>query len=388
MLKAASLEVSAFGRPVGTLALAGNVAAFAYDDEWLAHGFSISPLSLPLERRVFVPPFRPFDGLYGIFADSLPDGWGRLLLDRLLARNGMDPATLSPLDRLAFVGSGGMGALEYQPSFEPGTEASSELADFDYMARECRRIFGNESSDDLDRLYRLGGSSGGARPKALVDIDGEAWIVKFHTTHEGPKVGLMEYAYALCARACGINVPEVRLLPSKECAGFFAIRRFDRTTADGRGAVAADVGDASASAGRLHMASAAALLETSHRMPSLDYQHLFQLTRLLSNDHAQLLELYRRMCFNVFSHNRDDHAKNFSFLCNSDGKWILSPAYDLTYSSSLGGEHATTVAGNGADPSLKDLLRVASAADLDARWAREEALRIQEATNDQLAEWL
>ena len=364
MLSANSLEVHAFGRHVGTLALTDACAAFAYDAEWLASGFSISPFSLPLDNRVFLPRYQPFEGLFGVFSDSLPDGWGRLLLDRLLRKTGEDPSSLSPLDRLALVGNTGMGALEYKPHFEIASREA--LSDFDEMARECRKLFNDEYSDDLDRLFRLGGSSGGARPKVLVDIDGEAWIVKFHTASDGPRAGIAEYEYALCARECGINVPEVRLLPSDECPGYFAVRRFDR--ADGQGG---------AQPGKVHMASAGALLETSHRVPSLDYRHLFKLTRALTNDYAQLQELYRRMCFNVFAHNRDDHAKNFSYLHDSEGSWRLSPAYDMTYSNSMGGEHATTVAGEGRAPGDGHLLQVAREADLDCAWAQETAEAIR-----------
>ena len=165
-------------------------------------------------------------------------------------------------------------------------------------------------------------------------------------------MGKMEYNYALCAARCGIRIPEVRLLPSEECPGFFAIKRFDREKVRDK-------------IQRIHMASASGLLETSHRLPNLDYVQLMKLTLAITNDNTQLEELYRRMCFNVFAHNRDDHSKNFSFLCTARGQWSLSPAYDLTYSNSLAGEHATTVAGNGANTSLEDVPTVAVLADLN-----------------------
>lgn len=374
MRNANALDVHAFGKPVGWLAFGASGVMFQYAPEWLASGFSISPLSLPLERRVFEPRSRIHDGLFGVFADSLPDGWGRLLLDRLLRRMGEDPLSLGPLDRLAIVGENGMGALEYRPVWDIRTP--QDMEDFDALARECRKIFNDEYSEDLDRLFHLGGSSGGARPKVLVDIDGEAWLVKFHTSREDADAGRMEYEYSLCARACGIDVPEVRLLPSEECPGYFAIKRFDRIVAD------------DGSRCKVHMASVAGLLETSHRIPNLDYTQLMRLTQMLSNDSAQLRELYRRMCFNVFGHNRDDHSKNFAFLHDEAGGWRLSPAYDLTFSTSIGGEHATTVAGEGRAPGVEDCLRVAAAADLPSEWARETAERIRATVSDRLAEWL
>ena len=167
----------------------------------------------------------------------------------------------------------------------------------------------------------------------------------------------MEYEYALCARDCGIDVPEVRLLPSGECPGYFAVKRFDR------------VGAGDGTQLKVHMASAAGLLETSHRIPNLDYMQLMRLTQVLANDAAQLRELYRRMCFNVFAHNRDDHSKNFAYLHGETGEWRLSPAFDLTYSNSIGGEHVTTVAGEGKNPRIKHCMRVAASADLPLEWA-------------------
>lgn len=129
------------------------------------------------------------------------------------------------------------------------------------------------------------------------------------------------------------------------------------------------------------MISVSALLETSHRIPNLDYHILMRLTLKLTNDFSQLEQLYRLMCFNVFSHNRDDHSKNFSFLYNTkDQRWHLSPAYDLTYSNSIGGEHATTVDGNGRDPGIKELLAVAKAAKLDLKKSKLIAEEIQEKT--------
>ena len=374
MRSAKALEVSAFGRKVGTLANDERGVLFQYAPEWLSSGFAISPLSLPLERRVFEPRSRAFEGLFGVFADSLPDGWGRLLLDRLLRRMGEDPEKLGPLDRLAIVGNGGMGALEYRPVWDIRTP--QDIESFDALARECRKIFNDEYSEDLDRLFHLGGSSGGARPKVLVDIDGEAWIVKFHTSREDADAGRMEYEYSLCARECGIDMPEVRLLPSEECPGYFAIKRFDRVMGE------------DGSQRKVHMASAAGLLETSHRIPNLDYTQLMRLTQIVANDASQLRELYRRMCFNVFAHNRDDHAKNFAYLHDEVGAWRLSPAYDLTYSNSIGGEHATTVAGEGRSPGVADCLRVAAAADLPTEWAREVAEGIWAHVSEQLEEWL
>ena len=363
---------------IGTLALYQNrLAAFAYSDEWLSSGFSLSPFSLPLEKRVFIPDWDPFGGLYGIFNDSLPDGWGRLLLDRMLLRKGISPSELSVLDRLAIIGRGGMGALTYEPqSFLHDSVSLS--TDYDELADECERILNSDLSEkdkeNLDAIFDAGGSSGGARPKVFAKIDGEDWIVKFPSSADSKEIGRQEYEYSFCAQKCGIQMSEVRLFPSKKCSGYFGTKRFDR---DNLGK------------GRVLMASASALLETSHRIPNLDYNTLFLLTLKLTKNNAELEKLFRLMCFNVFAHNRDDHSKNFSWLYDESARtWILSPAYDLTYSASIGGEHATTIDGEGKNPAMKNLLAVAQKNGIKPSHAKEIAEEIQATVKRELAEWL
>lgn len=165
-------------RLVGTMALTeSKKAAFEYADEWLADGFSISPFSLPLEKKVFVPTKDYFRGLFGVFADSLPDAWGQLLLDRMLKKHGINRDEFSIIDRLAVVGNQGMGALIYRP--ERNLSYGQDVDNLDELAEECQRILNTEESEKLDELYRLGGTSGGARPKVMMEMDGEPWIIKF-----------------------------------------------------------------------------------------------------------------------------------------------------------------------------------------------------------------
>ncbi len=352
LLRLASLRVSLHGRDVGTLAeTKDGLMAFEYAASWLQDGFSISPLSLPLEKGVFVAKSRPFDGAFGVFDDSLPDGWGRLLVDRLLREQGIEPASVSPFMRLSIVGASGMGALEYVP--ETPLASRHSLTDLDAIARECARVLKADFSEDLDELFALGGSSGGARPKILTEIDGEDWIVKFPSSHDPADIGRQEYDLALAARACGIDMPSVRLFPSRQCAGYFGVKRFDRQGV-GEGTVR-----------KMHMASAGALLEASHRVPSLDYDLLMRLTLRLTEDFEDAEQLYRLMCFNVYAGNKDDHAKNFSFLFDEDARrWRLSPAYDLTRNSGMNGEHATMVNGKGCDIETEDLVAVGVRAGL------------------------
>ena len=346
---------------VGTLAKTPDrVVAFEYDSDWLNNGFSISPFSLPLIKKVFIPKYDPFNGLFGVFNDSLPDGWGRLLVDRLFLKNKINPTEIDNLNRLAVVQESGMGALTYKP--EHRFETENKIADYDILAQECSKILESQNSENLDELFFLGGSSGGARPKILTSIDNEDWIIKFPSSSDPKNIGEKEYQYSLCAKSCGINMTETQLFPSKICSGYFGIKRFDRKNGK-----------------KVHMVSASGLLETTHRLPNLDYNALMKLTLELTRNYQDIEQLFRLMCFNVFAHNRDDHSKNFSFLFDDTKKeWHLSPAYDLTYSFSFNGEHATTINGEGKNPTLDDILAVAKNIGLKEKLAKDIALDIQE----------
>ena len=368
-----ALQVYYGERLVGTLAMtADHKAAFQYDDEWLENGFSISPFSLPLEKQVFVPQKDYFDGLFGAFADSLPDNWGRVLLNRLLRSHKQNPDELTVLNRLAIVGKSGMGALTYYP--EKSFSEQQKPVNLDELAEECEKILNTEYSDKLDELYYLGGTSGGARPKIMTTVDGKDWIIKFPAHVDRKDAGKMEYDYSCCARQCGITMSETRLFPSDKCKGYFGIRRFDRE-ADGK---------------RVHMLTAAALLELDFEQPSLDYHSLMKLTKILTRDNKEDVEnMFCRMCFNVFAHNRDDHSKNFTYLYDEiNDQWRLSPAYDLTYSNTYYGEHTTTIDGNGRNPGRKELLAVGSAAGMRKNNCERIIDTIQACVSQMLGEYL
>lgn len=377
MNKIKSLQVFYNDKKVGTLALMkNNIVAFEYDNEWLNNGFSISPYSLPLKKQVFIPKIDPFDGLYGVFSDSLPDGWGRLLVDRILNSQNINSRQISQIDRLAIVGETGMGALSYKPEYNL-LEDKDYQEDYDNLALSCKKILNTEHSADLDKLFKLGGSSGGARPKILTKIDNEDWIIKFPSSLDDKNIGELEYLYSVCAKKCKIDMPETKLFPSKISSGYFGIKRFDRKKLS------------TGTIRKLHMISVSGLLETSHRIPNLDYNDLMQLTLNLTKNFEEVEKLFRLMCFNVFSHNRDDHSKNFSFIYNEDlNKWELSPAYDLTYSYSINGEHATTINGNGVNPSLNDILKVAEKIGLDKKKAEKVASEIEEIVKKDLKMFL
>lgn len=363
------LTIKYHDRTVGVLAeTKDGIGAFQYDREWLEDGFSISPFSLPLTGKVFLPKSDVFGGLFGVFADSLPDGWGRLLVDRMLLAQKIAPSSVSPVMRLGIVGSTGMGAMEY--FLELLQSCGEESSDFDQIARECRKILREEECEELDALFHMGGSSGGARPKVLLSVSDESWIVKFPSSFDRESIGEEEYRYMKCAEKCGIEVPEVRLFPSAHGKGYFGTKRFDRTEE-----------------GKVHMVTVSGLLETSHRVPNLDYHDLMKMTYLLTKDSRQMEEMYRRMCFNVFAHNRDDHSKNVSYLYDEQEKrWKLSPVYDLTYSNSIGGGHATCVDGNGRNPKNEDLLAVGKKAGISVKKMQQIAEETEEIVRTELAD--
>lgn len=353
-------------RAVGRLAQTREgLVAFQYESSWLEEGFSINPYSLPLEDMLFVPNWDPFGGLFGAFHDSLPDGWGALLLDRVLRSQGTDPSSVGLLERLAIVGASGRGALSYEPSEDFVRETIPN--DLDTLAAICADILADRAVEDLDAAYAAGGSSGGARPKAYVEVDGQAWLVKFPSRFDPKEAGALEFDYMNAAAECGIDVPEYQLFPSKLCSGYFGTKRFD-------------IKDEK----RIHMLSASGLLEVSHRLPSLDYENLFQLSFFLTGSSTEAEQLFRRMCFNVFAHNHDDHSNNFSWLCE-EGRWHLSPAYDLTYSETAYHQHSTSVLGVGK-PGMDDVLALAKEIGLSAHTARSIASEIYERCHDLLTE--
>lgn len=346
---------------IGRLAIRNGIIYFEYNEEFLKQNMEISPLRLPVQRGVVALPIRPFEGLAGVFSDSLPDGWGRLLFDRKMRSAGISPSNISPLDRLAHVGLYGMGALVYEPDHSPSDV--DHFLDLDHLATQTEEVLQGDSEEVIKELLALNGSSAGARPKALIGIDVnkknicfgakdvtegfEPWLVKFPNSQDSYDAGAIEYVYALMAKEAGILMPEVHLFPSTKGAGYFAVKRFDR---DG--------------SKRLHMHTASGLLHSDFRTPTLDYEDLLNLTAALTKDIREVEKMYRLAVFNTLSHNRDDHAKNFSFLMNQSGEWNLAPAYDLTYSNGPNGEQSTMVMGEGKRPTIQHLVKLGLEANL------------------------
>lgn len=340
--------------PVGTLSDFGRDTVFEYDASFLMRGIHPAPFRLPLRPGVQVYDRSGNMGTFGLFEDSLPDGWGRHLVDvAFRKRHGRLPTVL---ERLACVGSNGMGALVYEPEDELAEEVA--VCDLPALAKSAMAFDAGRAEDVLPAVRKAGGSSGGARPKVFIGFnpttgevcpesvslpDGfEHWIVKFTTRRDGKNAGVEEYRYYEKALSAGVTMMPSRLIETK-AGTFFATKRFDRTDAGGR----------------LHFASAAGLLHADYRTPGDEYALLFKLTDALLHDYSAKQELFRRVTLNVLEHNRDDHLKNFGFLMDAAGNWSLAPFYDFTLSDGPNGWQTLSVAGEGRNPTQADLDRLA-----------------------------
>ncbi|HEY0482872.1 MAG TPA: type II toxin-antitoxin system HipA family toxin [Kofleriaceae bacterium] len=345
---------------VGRLGLAARQLLFEYDPSFLGSRLELSPFRMPLRPGVVVGDPAVLDGLMGVFDDSLPDGWGKLLIDRRAAELGLSGGALSPLDRLTLVGTRSMGALVYEPEVALDEPAIVELSQ---LAHAAEAVVEGTDGADLEKLIAVGGSPKGARPKVLVQIapNGEihfgaktiqpgftAWLVKFRAREDDRHSAALEHAYFLMAKAAGIDVPPTQLLGrTARNPGYFAIERFDR-----------------AGAKRIHTHTLGGLLHLPHGYPALDYTDLLKVTRKLTRNEAAVTEMFRRACFNVLAHNRDDHSRNFAFVMDEHGTWSPSPAYDLTFASGPGGEHTMLVAGEARAPAREHLAALAERVDL------------------------
>ncbi len=342
-------------KKVGTLKeIEEGGIAFQYDKEWLHSGFSVSPLSLPLSEKVFISSKEALDYLFGVFYDSLPNGWGELVTRRALLKKGINYDSLSPLTRLALLSPSALGGLSYRPSLYE--EIDNEKLDLDLLYKDSSQLYNDENttSINLDAIYLNGGSSGGARPKVHLHSGSRDYIIKFPTSEDGLEAGLKEYKANETARKCGINVNEFTLFPSKVCSGYFGAVRFDRVDQKAK-----------------HVISLSGLLETSYKIPNLDYIHLARVIKLVCVDKdSNLKEAYRRMVFNTLYPNTDDHGKNFSFIYSEEKKgYILSPMYDINKTDYIL-EHEMTINGKG-NPTITDLVDIAKEFNLNKSEARK-----------------
>lgn len=351
---------------IGTLAEGLNGRwLFEYTQDAIARDIEFSPLQLPLSRETYADFESHQDWLPGFIADSLPDGWGRLLMDRLLRRHQLNPARVTVLDRLALLGNDTMGALTYRPALNIPDKQDDEYNIQTLMDLACqvRQEVMGQDSHALRELVRLGGSPHGARPKAVVEYNAstgemgtsafrgsEPWLVKFPSAQEASWVCAMEEVYARMARLAGIEFPQSQFFALSDELTAFAVKRFDRVAGM-----------------RVPVLSMAGALHADFRLPSLDYTQILRATSLITRSVVEREVQARRMVFNVIMNNRDDHAKNFSFILNREGEWKVSPAYDLTFQDGPGGEHQTAVMGYGARITRSMMLKAAENADISAK---------------------
>lgn len=395
------LEVWAWGELVGALAPAAqrNTFAFEYVPSWLRNGVELSPFLMPAARRVYSFPNAPqatYHGLPPMIADSLPDSFGNAIVDAWLAREGIAKNAITALDRLAYLGSRGMGALEYRPNREPLLPPPTALDMGDLVTSARRAIEGTlvseqESEQALQRIIDVGTSAGGARAKAVIHIhkatrevrsghlnaeEGfEPWMIKFdgvagnETLGPSQPFGRIEYAYSLMARAAGITMSETSLLEEHGRAHFMT-RRFDRSIDNER----------------IHLQSLCATDALDfNAIGAHDYAQYFSRIQAFGLGAEALQQAFRRMVFNVAAANHDDHTKNFAFLMQKDGTWLLAPAYDITHAYASRSiwlrQHLMSVNGKFSDIARADLLAVSD------RFEIPGALRIFSDINNALKSW-
>ena len=356
---------------VGQLAQNRQGIFFQYDANYLKEGQSLSPFFLKFDSSLQLANSQFHQGMFGVFADSIPDGWGLLLMDRIFRQTGLVSTQITPMDRLAFVGNRGMGALSYQPAFELQKE-DQVLHKISELGLEAQAIFDGQTSEVLSALVNAG-SSCGARPKAQLYLypdkenlcsthylpGTQAYLVKFTSQNLslGHEEGLCEAVYLSLANKAGIDVADWTLLNAPKKSGatkWLATKRFDTYVKNEQ-------------EGRLHLHSASGLLNADFRLPSLDYLDLIKASSSLCKSPVAGQIIFHRAVFNLFALNQDDHSKNWSFLQIYNGDWHVSPAYDITFSPSAYGEHMTAFAGFGKQPGKKTFQLLASHANY-ANW--------------------
>ncbi len=355
---------------LGYLADNGREILFEYSRDALVQGLELSPRHLKLRSEAY----GDFPGylfkLPGLIADALPDGWGLLLMDKQFRSEGRNPALLSVLDRLAFIGNRAMGALVFEPADDG--EIQPERLSLLTLSKQIRHIVAGGESDALRQLVLIGGSPQGARPKALVYYDintgivssdpagsGSPWLIKFPSQNDHKEVCAIEALYAKMASDCGIDMPQTKYFNLGPSLAAFGIARFDRK--EGM---------------RVPTHTLAGLLHSDFRIPSVDYTTFLRATRFLTKDDREVKKAYLRCVFNVIMHNRDDHAKNVSFCLSQDRQWKLSPGYDLTFSSGPGGEHQMDICGEGRKPDKAHLIKLAEDSEVGVEYAHNVIMTV------------
>lgn len=357
-------------RLVGHLVLANHRPVFGYADSWVVGGFELSPIEMPLTAKPYSGLNKTAYYLCGLLSDSLPDGWGILLMDRFFRQITDNAARqMTVLERFAYIGESAMGALTFEP--EQPLILNTVDVSLAKLAHANQVILSGQDSDILSALIAVGGSPQGARPKALVLFDKNSefittdvstthssatpWLIKFPAQNEHKSVCLLEALYADMAKLSGLNMPTHHYFDIDDDHSAFGVERFDRVGGQ-----------------RVHIHTLAGLLDIDFRSPfSLDYLQYLRCVRMMTQSQLQVELAYRQAVLNVIFNNKDDHSKNFSFMMNKQGKWSLSPSYDLTYNTGFNGCHQMDVSGEAMAPTIDHLLKLAKQADIKAAIAKD-----------------
>jgi len=345
---------------LGQLAQSSSQLLFEYSTEALKNKIEFSPLNLKLKPTAYsrFPLYQQH--LPGLISDSLPDGWGLLLMDKVFRKQGLDLRQISPLDRLSFLNGRGIGALEYEPALNQ--ELNKNDLSILKIASEVQKVINDKASDILPQLAQMGGSPQGARPKILVEynqktkniasqqINGfESWLVKFPAQHEHFEACAIEALYMQLAKKAGLHTTVTEYFELGPKLSAFGIKRFDRDKKI-----------------KIMSHTLAGLLNADFQQPSsVDYITFLRTTWLLTHDEQQVLRAFRQCVFNVIFNNRDDHPKNFTYLMNKKYEWQLSPVYDLTFSYGPSGEHHMDICGEGLMPKRSDLINLSERVGLN-----------------------
>ncbi len=405
-------EVKIWGELVGAVRWDSDMqlASFQYDTKFIAKGYDLSPIKMPIKNgnRIYsFPELRKakdeaaatFKGLPGLLADSLPDKYGNQLINIWLAQNGRPPNSMNPVEQLCFIGSRGMGALEFEPSqlkiskqtFSIEIKSLVEVAQKMLSKREGFEVNLNKDEHQaMTEILKVGTSAGGARPKAVIAYNKktgevrsgqtiapkgfEHWLLKLDGVSDAQfglshGYGRVEYAYHLMAKDCGIQMMDCELLEENGRAHFMT-KRFDR---EGNNT-------------KHHVHTLCGIQHFDYNnLYGYSYEQLFQTMRMLKLTYPEAEQMFRRMVFNVMATNYDDHTKNFSFRLKQDGKWELSPAYDLCYSYSPDNvwvsQHTLSINGKHKDINKSDLMKIAGANNI------KKGLKIIEETKEVVSNW-
>lgn len=371
-----------WGTVVGYLHQEDNgIVGFQYDEDFLKSGIEISPVKMPLSTITYTFPALPeitYHGLPGMVADSLPDRFGNIVISRYLESQGRSADSLSVIEKLCYTGKRGMGALEYEPSQEITT--LNESVDLDALTKLASEILSEKEQIHIEKndnmmaqLMECGSSVGGARAKTLIawnpdtndvrsgQVDTgqgyEYWLLKFDNIKNNRDKDIqaddgeytkVEYAYYLMALDAGIKMSECKLYKENGSAHFMT-KRFDRKGKKGE---------------KVHMQSLCALAHMDFNSPRIySYEEAFVVMKQLKLPYSDFLQLFKRMVFNEYAKNYDDHTKNISFLMDKKGVWSLSPAYDVTFSyrkdSQWVNAHQMLINGKADNITEEDMLYVA-----------------------------